>query len=95
MNIDEIKAIMSTEPAEGEEDNRIERVIAEIEDRDAQIAEANDKIISLTNKVTEMVDTNAKLVEQIKYVEPDDSDEKDPDEEEIEFADFSKIYEED
>lgn len=94
MNYDEIKAMLGVEPAEGEEDTRVERVLAEIEARDLQVKDAQDKIIELTNKVSELAEANAKLVEQIKYVEPEEKDEE-TEETEVEFADLENIYEED
>ena len=95
MKVEEIKAMLGIEPAEGEEDTRVDRVISEIEERDAQIKEAEDKIIELTAKVSEMAEANAKLVEQIKYVEPEKNDEDKTEDEEFEFADFSEITKED
>ena len=96
MKVEEIRAMLGIEPAEGEEDTRVDRVIAEIEARDAQIKEAEDKIIELTTKVSEMAEANAKLVEQIKYVEPEKNDDEDKTEdEEFEFADLSEITKED
>lgn len=92
MTIDEIKAVMATEPEEGVEDNRLESVYSEIAERDGKIDELENRVVELTNKVSEMAETNAKLAETIKYVEPEvEEEEKEP---EVEFADFSKIYEE-
>lgn len=92
MTIEEIKALMNTEPAEGEEDKRLDSVYGEIAERDSKIDELENKVVELTNKVSDMANTNAKLAEQLAYVEP----EKEPEvsEPEVEFADFSKIYEE-
>lgn len=93
MTIEEIKALMSKELEEGEEDNRLDDVYSEIETRDGKITELETKITELTNKVSELVGTNAKLAETIKYVEPEVEDK--PEEPEVEFADFNNIYKED
>lgn len=93
MSIDEIKALMSAELEEGAEDNRIDSVYAELDERDAKIGELEGKVIELTNKVSDLADTNSKLAEQIAYVAPEVvEDEKEP---EVEFADFSEILKED
>lgn len=92
MTIEEIKALMSVQPEEGAEDTRLDSVYSEIGDRDSKIADLESKVVDLTTKISEMADTNAKLAEQLAYVEPDkEPEEKEP---ETEFADFSKIYEE-
>lgn len=93
MTVDEIKALMSAELEEGAEDNRIENVYAELDERDAKIGELTDKVTELTAKVSEIADANAKLVEKIKYVAPEKEPEND--EPEIEFADFTDIFKED
>lgn len=93
MTVDEIKALMSAEVEEGVEDNRLDNVYGELSERDEKISELENKVIELTTKVSEMADANAKLVEQIKYAEPEVKDEE-PKEPEFEFADFEKIYEE-
>lgn len=98
MTVEEIKALMSKELEEGEEDNRLESVYAELSDRDnkltessTKIADLEGKIADLTNKVSDLVKTNAKLAETVKYVEPEVQEEdKEP---EVEIADFSKMYE--
>lgn len=91
-SVDEIKAIMSAELEEGAEDNRLEEVYGELAERDGKIGELEEKVIELTSKVSDMADANAKLVEQIKYVEPEvEEEEKEP---EVEFADFSEIFKE-
>ena len=92
-SVEEIKALMSAELEEGAEDNRIDEVYAELAERDGKIGELENQVIELTSKVSDMAETNAKLVEQIKYTEPEDKEEEEK-EPEIEFADFSKIYEE-
>lgn len=93
MTVDEIKALMSAELEEGAEDNRIENVYSELDERDAKIGELTDKVTELTAKVSEIADANAKLVEQIKYVEPEKEPEND--EPEVEFVDFSDYTKED
>jgi len=89
MTVDEIKALMSAEVEEGVEDNRLDNVYTELSERDEKISELENKVIELTTKVSDMADANAKLVEQIKYVEPEGEKEED----DIEFADLENLYE--
>lgn len=95
MTIEEIKAIMNAEVVEGEVDDRLDKVYAEIEERDYKLKEKDDQIVELTAKVADLADTNAKLAEKIAYVEPEKVEEVDDETEEIEFADLENLYEED
>lgn len=92
MTVDEIKALMTSELEEGAEDNRLDTVYAEVADRDAKIDELTNQVVELTDKVSSLADTNAKLVEQIKYVEPE-KEEPEEVKDEFEFEDLSTIYE--
>lgn len=65
----------------------------ELKNRDEKIKELTDTIDSLNQKILDLTEANAKIAKQLAYVEPEkEPEEKEP---EVEFADFTNLYEED
>lgn len=100
--IDEIKAKLASSDEEGADKASIyDEVLSDITETYNKISEmeqakteTDQKLTELSDKANELTRTNLKLLDKIKYVEPDKNDEPENKGDEPEIADLSTWYEE-
>lgn len=102
LTIDEIKTKLNASDADGADKASIyDEVLSDISETYTRIAEmekskaeSDAKLTELSDKANELTQTNLKLLDKIKYVEPDKEEPEDKGEPEAEIADLSNWYEE-
>lgn len=102
LTIDEIKAKLASSDEEGADKASIyDEILNDIAETYTALkaaqdgkAEADEKITSLSDKANELTQTNLKLLDKIKYVEPDKQEPETDKEDDVEIADLSTWYEE-
>ena len=102
LTIDEIKAKLAASDEEGADKATIyDEVLSDIADTYNKItemekakAETDTKLSELSDKANELTQTNLKLLDKIKYVEPDKETHDDDKKDEVEIADLSTWYDE-
>lgn len=94
MTIDEMKAkLMSAEEEGADRASVYDEVLSAVSAREEEVAasmkESEDKIAEMTGKIAELTETNLKLLEKIKYVEDEVTDDEVVDDvADIEIADL-------
>ena len=68
-------------------------VLTEVSGLFAQIDEGAAKLAEVTNRVTELTDSNLKLLDKIRYIEPEQEAEADPEPAEPEIT-LENLFEE-
>lgn len=72
MTLEEIKQALVGSHDEGVDTASVyDSVLSEISGLQARIEEGQAKITDLTNRVTELTDNNLKLLDKIRYTEPE------------------------
>lgn len=93
MTVDEMKSTLLTATEEGADAAAIfDSVMTEVAEMNTKLDEAQRNVEELTGRVTELTDTNLKLLEKVKYMSQ--AEELEEHEEEIPEVTIDNLFEE-
>lgn len=92
MTFEELKNTLLTSHDEGVDSSAAyDSILTEVSEMYTKMNESERKVEDLTNRVAQLTDSNFKLLEKVRYMEPEESKEPEPEPEEITIE---KLFEE-
>lgn len=93
MTVDEMKATLLTATEEGADAAAIfDSVMTEVAEMSTKLDEAQRNVEELTGRVTELTDSNLKLLEKVKYMTQEPEEAEEP--EEVPEVTIDNLFEE-